>query len=66
MIKKYILPIVLIASSICIIGCSDGGKFKIQKGKVGHLTTKTTIQELTHIFKNDSIVKNLNKLNINI
>ena len=48
MIKKYILPIVLIASSIFIISCSDGGKFEIQKGKVGHLTTKTTIQELTH------------------
>lgn len=61
MIKNNILSIVLIASSICIIGCSDVGKFKIQKGKVGHLTTKTTIQELTHIFKNDSIVKNLSE-----
>ena len=61
MIKNNILSIVLIASSICIIGCSDGGKFKIQKGKVGHLTTKTTIQELSHIFKNDSIVKNLSE-----
>ena len=44
MIKKYILPIVLIASSIFIISCSDGGKFEIQKGKVGHLTTKTNIK----------------------
>ncbi|MEZ7916116.1 MAG: hypothetical protein QMB95_02360, partial [Polaribacter sp.] len=26
-----------------------------------HLTTKTTIQELTHIFENDSIVKNLSE-----
>ena len=36
-------------------------KFKIEKGKVGALTTTTTIKELSTIFKNDSIVKNLSE-----
>jgi hypothetical protein len=58
MIKKNILSIVLVACSLLIVSCGDGGKFKIEKGKVGHLTPKTTIQELTKIFEKDSIVKN--------
>ncbi|MFQ3296892.1 MAG: hypothetical protein ACI9JT_001762 [Polaribacter sp.] len=61
MIKKNILSIVLIACSLLFMSCGDGGKFEIEKGKVGHLTPKTTIQELTKIFENDSIVKNLSE-----
>jgi hypothetical protein len=61
MIKKNILSIVIIACSLLIVSCGDGGKFKIGKGKVGHLTPKTTIQELAIIFKKDSIVKNLSE-----
>ena len=61
MIKKNILPMLLIACSLLIISCGDGGKFKIEKGKVGHLTPKTTILQLDKIFKNDSIVKNLSE-----
>lgn len=61
MIKKNILSIVIIACSLLFVSCGDGGKFKIGKGKVGHLTPKTTIQELATIFKKDSIVKNLSE-----
>ena len=61
MIKKNILSIVVIACSIFIVSCGDGGKFKIEKGKVGHLTIKTTVQELDKIFLKDSIVKNLSE-----
>ncbi|TXD45935.1 hypothetical protein [Polaribacter sp. IC073] len=61
MIKKNILSIVIIACAFLIVSCGDGGKFKIEKGKVGHLTTKTTVQELADIFKKDSIIKNLSE-----
>ena len=54
MIKKNILPLIVIAFSLLIISCSNSDKFKIEKGKVGALTTKTTIQELKNIFKNIS------------
>ncbi len=47
--------------SIAFIQCGNGSKFKVAKGKVGELTTLTTIHELTTIFKNDSIVKNLSE-----
>jgi hypothetical protein len=52
--------ILLIAASLFILGCSDD-KFEIKKGKVGYLTTKTTINDLAQLFKNDSIVENLSE-----
>ena len=61
MIKKNILSIAVIVFSLFVISCGNSGKFKIEKGKVGNLTTKTTIKELSNIFKNDSIVKNLSE-----
>ncbi|KGL63734.1 hypothetical protein [Polaribacter sp. Hel1_85] len=61
MIKKNLLPIIVFAFSLLIISCSNSSKFKIEKGRVGEITTKTTIQELNKIFKNDSIVKNLSE-----
>lgn len=61
MIKKNILPIIVVAFSVFIISCSNNSKFKIEKGAVGNITTKTTIQELASIFKNDSIVKSLSE-----
>ena len=61
MIKNNILPIIVIAFSLFIISCSNSSKFKIEKGSVGEVTTKTTINELSTIFKNDSIVKNLSE-----
>tara|TARA_R110002073_G_C9423699_1_gene576211 strand:- start:822 stop:1388 length:567 start_codon:yes stop_codon:yes gene_type:complete len=47
--------------SILFVQCGDGNKFIISKGKVGELTTVTTINDLDKIFKNDSIVKNLSE-----
>lgn len=61
MIKKNLLPIIAIAFSVFIISCSNNNKFKIEKGKVGNINTKTTILELATIFKNDSIVTNLSE-----
>ena len=61
MIKKNILPVIAIAFSLFVISCDNTSKFKIEKGKVGALTTTTTIKELSTIFKNDSIVKNLSE-----
>ncbi|WP_088324778.1 hypothetical protein [Polaribacter tangerinus] len=52
---------IAIFSLLFIVSCGDGNKFKIEKGRVGALNAKTTIQELSTIFKNDSIVKNLSE-----
>jgi hypothetical protein len=61
MTKKNLLPIVTILFLLFIIGCTNNSKFKIEKGKVGNITTKTTIKELNKIFENDSIVRNLSE-----
>lgn len=60
MIKKNSLLALTIALLV-LISCSNNNKFKIEKGRVGKLTTTTTINELDQIFKNDSIVKNLSE-----
>ncbi|PQJ78431.1 hypothetical protein [Polaribacter porphyrae] len=60
MTKKINLPILFILL-VSVISCSDNNKFKIQKGKVGLITTKTTIKDLHTIFENDSIVSNLSE-----
>jgi hypothetical protein len=59
MFKKF-LPIAAIIISLFIVGCSNS-KFEITKGKVGHITTKTTIKDLDELFAKDSIVKNLSE-----
>lgn len=59
MIKKSFLSLIVV--SLLMISCSNNDKFTIEKGKVGLVTTKTTVKELDKIFKNDSIVKNLSE-----
>ena len=59
--KKYSLLFLFLMLLSLLISCSNSQKFAIEKGKVGHLTTKTTIKELSEIFKNDSIVSNLSE-----
>jgi hypothetical protein len=59
MIKKSILPLIIV--SLLVISCSNNDKFVIAKGKVGLVTTKTTVKELNKIFENDSIVENLSE-----
>tara|TARA_B110001454_G_C12526789_1_gene353444 strand:- start:17 stop:583 length:567 start_codon:yes stop_codon:yes gene_type:complete len=61
MIKKNLLPIIVITFSLFIISCSNSNQFKIEKGVVGSINTKTTVQELSAIFKTDSLVKNLSE-----
>jgi len=61
MIKKNIFPILAIVFSLFIISCSNSSKFKIEKGKVGEITTKTKIKDLNAIFKNDSVVRHLSE-----
>ncbi|EAR12063.1 hypothetical protein PI23P_12037 [Polaribacter irgensii 23-P] len=61
MIKKKTLSVLILATVLLMSSCGDGGKFNIKKGRVGHLTTTTTIQELATIFEKDSIVKNLSE-----
>ena len=61
MIKKNILSISIAIFSLFLLSCSNDSQFKIEKGKVGHITTQTKMLELASIFKNDSIVKNLSE-----
>lgn len=53
-------PLVIAVMSIVFVQCGNS-KFDIAKGKVGALTTKTTVQEIEGIFKQDSIVKILSE-----
>jgi len=61
MIKKNILPVIAVAFSLLIVSCSNSSKFKIEKRKIGELTTQTKIKDLSTIFKKDSIVRNLSE-----
>ncbi|CAL2079758.1 hypothetical protein [Tenacibaculum sp. 190524A02b] len=59
MIKLYRIIAILLVS-IAFVQCSKN-KYDITKGKVGALTTKTTITELEKMFANDSVVKVLSE-----
>ncbi len=61
MIKKNSLSIIVIVFSLLIISCNKNDKFKIEKGKVGLISTLTTVKDLETIFKKDSLVKNLSE-----
>ena len=60
MIKKLIKASTLITCALLFIQCGTD-KFDIAKGKVGEITTKTTVQDLDKIFAKDSIVKILSE-----
>lgn len=59
MIKRSYLTVII--ASILFVSCTNNNKFKIEKGKVGLVTTKTIVKELGKIFENDSIVTNLSE-----
>ncbi len=58
--KNIMKPLAIVIISILFIQCGNS-KFDIAKGKVGSLTTKTTMQEIDGIFKQDSVVKILSE-----
>ena len=58
---KHISKLCLISIILISVTACTNNEFTIDKGRVGPLTTKTTIQELDRLFKNDSIVKNLSE-----
>lgn len=58
--KNILKPLFLITISLVLVQCGND-KFKISKGKVGELNSKTTVKQLASIFKNDSIVKVLSE-----
>ncbi|CAM1333520.1 hypothetical protein [Tenacibaculum aestuariivivum] len=58
--KNIIKPLIITLISVIFIQCGNS-KYDVSKGKIGELTTKTTINEVTKIFKNDSIVKILSE-----
>lgn len=60
--KKYSYSIfMLVAIVLSFMSCGNRTKFKVTKGAVGYVTTKTSVAALDEIFKNDSIVKNLSE-----
>jgi hypothetical protein len=61
MIKNNLYSTLVILFSLLILSCSNNGKFKIEKGKVGSITKTTTVADLNEIFKKDSIVTNLSE-----
>ena len=58
--KNLIKPLIIALISVVFIQCGNS-KYDVSKGKVGKLTTKTTMQEVDGIFKNDSVVKILSE-----
>jgi hypothetical protein len=61
MTKKILRLFSIGVVTLLFVQCGNGNKFDISKGKVGKLTTVTTMLDITKIFANDSIVKNLSE-----
>lgn len=58
--KKLFKPLLIAVISLAFVQCGNN-KFEIEKGRVGELTSKTTIQEIKKIFAKDSIVEVLSE-----
>ena len=58
--RTILKPILVVLVAVLLVKCSDN-KYTITKGKVGEITTKTTVKDINTIFKNDSIVKILSE-----
>jgi hypothetical protein len=61
MYKNVLKFLIVGLVAFTFIKCGNDSRFAVAKGKVGKLTTLTTINDLESIFKNDSIVKNLSE-----
>lgn len=55
-LKSILLFAIVVVS---FVSCNNKSDFKLEKGKVGKLTTNTTIEELATIFSKDSLVVEL-------
>jgi len=55
LIKKIFLLGII---GLFFIQCTNANKFEVKKGVVGNINKKTTVAELSTIFKNDSIISN--------
>lgn len=58
--RKLFKAILILCISIIFVQCGKN-EYTIAKGKVGQITTKTTIEELDKIFAKDSVVKILSE-----
>lgn len=61
---KLLKVMIAIMFIISLFSCTGNSSFIIEKGRVGELTNKTTIEDLSSIFKNDSIVIKLSELTL--
>ena len=48
--------VIILLVALVLIQCTKENKYLVEKGKVGYLNTKTTMNDLSKIFENDSIV----------
>ncbi len=55
LIKRLFYFIII---TLFFIQCTNTNKYEVKKGMVGNINKKTTIADLSNIFKNDSIVSN--------
>lgn len=58
-IKHTILWLLVLLISFS--GCNKNADYLVEKGKVGKINKETTVNELTNLFVNDSLVVNLSK-----
>ncbi|OSY89552.1 hypothetical protein WH52_02665 [Tenacibaculum holothuriorum] len=58
--KHFYKAILVGLMSVLFVQCGKS-KYDIAKGKIGQLTTKTTVQDFDKIFENDSVVKVLSE-----
>lgn len=59
--KKTFQFLYVFLITVVFVSCNDHSKFVIEKGKVGKLTSETTIKDLNTIFAKDSIVSTLSE-----
>ncbi|CAM1344131.1 hypothetical protein [Tenacibaculum amylolyticum] len=58
--RKLFKIVFILCVSVVLVQCGKD-KYTVAKGKVGQITTKTTIKDLDKIFANDSVVKILSE-----
>lgn len=57
MIKYKLSSFIIVVSFVFFVSCTNDSQFKIEKGRVGELTSTTSMKEVYQIFKQDSIIE---------